>query len=383
VSLTGIALEDLQEGKDPLGQVFSALGAKWDGNSTMSAEGRFIALDISGCTGNTIGSIIASSASARPHDDIYDNTWNRQRLVSIRFPPSLEYIGDYTFFYCRALESVELLDGLKVIGHKSFGTSGLLSVELPDSLEFLSAAAFTYGLVGEAQGLISVKLPASLKVIPSGAFSKRVLNTIELPRDLEIIGAQAFQHSSLRSISFPDTLTTIKNSAFSSTKQLESVQLPASLTTLGHNAFRFSGIKSADLSACVDLEIIQECVFDECLSLESVQLPPNLKGIDGFAFSGCSLKVLDLPASVEIIEYLAFRDASIGTLIVRSVEPPSKLYGSPDHSLTYEYDPSWTYTLTIPASVIYVPDGSIEAYRTSPWWGIHASKFRPLSEYEG
>jgi hypothetical protein len=70
VSLKGIALEDLQEGMDSLGVVFSALGPKR--KSGMSADeyenGRYIALDLSGCTGTDIGSIASYFFSDIPAD---------------------------------------------------------------------------------------------------------------------------------------------------------------------------------------------------------------------------------------------------------------------------------------------------------------------------
>jgi hypothetical protein len=80
--------------------------------------------------------------------------------------------------------------------------------------------------------------------------------------------------------------------------------------------------------------------------------------------------VVDLPASLEIIGYNAFL-GSAHTLIIRSVSPPVR-----------EHDKGEDFG-TISASVIYVPDESLEAYKQAPLWKDHVQKLRPLSEYPG
>jgi hypothetical protein len=368
VKLTGIALEDLQEGEDPLGQVFAALGPKW--KSGMTAEeyknGRYIALDLSGCTGTAIGTLDSPVSATQVPVDIDANIVNRQRLVSLTFPSTLESIGHRAFYYCKRLESVALPESLKVIGYGAFQSAGLTSVELPDSVERIGIRAFA-GPPFENGPLTSVKLSASLKELPTAVFAWQGFNSIELPQGLEVIGPSAFSGTSLQSINFPDTLTTIEMVAFGSTKQLESITLPASITPLGSNVFSHSEVKSVDFSACVNLKGIMGYMFNECTSLTEVKLPPNITYIGDGAFIDCALPLIDLPPSVEVIDERAF-EHSVNTLIVRSVRPPGT-------------DNTGRFTLS--AGLIYVPDGSVEAYKAAEGWIEYAGRIRPLSEYPG
>jgi hypothetical protein len=397
ISLTGIDLQDLWEGHDPLGQVVSVLG--WTGDrgsfSVTEAEtmkGRYIALDLSGCTGTAMGSLDDPTHMEPAFNPAYDprplgqygaagsidaNFMNRGRVVSVTLPESLESIGDFVFIWCSSLESVVLPESLKFIGHGAFWGSGLTSVEIPDSVERIGIRAFA-GVAFVEGPLKSVKLPASLKEIPLAAFQNQGLSSIELPQDLEVIGRSAFGGNiSLRSISFPDTLTTLGDAAFGTTKQLESITLPASLTTLGYMAFHGSGLTSVDMSACVALEytdphatspfVGSSYAFDECLSLTEVKLPPNLKELGDSTFRDCSsLKVLDLPASVESIHIDAV-EGGVHTLVIRSIEPPQVHRSRSSTNLT--------------VSVIYVPDGSIEKYKAAT--GYQGVELRKLSEYQG
>jgi hypothetical protein len=208
-------------------------------------------------------------------------------------------------------------------------------------------------------------LSASLKEISILAFAAQAFSSIELPQGLEVIGPGAFSTTLLRSISFPDSLTTIEKGAFTFTYELESITLPSSLTTL-KRAFRFSEVKSVDMSACVALETIGDYAFYECFSLTEVTLPPNIKRIEDSFFRDCSsLEVIDLPATVEYIGYRAI--TSVRTLIVRSIEPPEvDMYGD----------------FPLSASVIYVPDESIEEYKTAIGWSKYAERLYGLSAYQ-
>ena len=153
ISLKGIALQDLWEEHDPLGQVFSVSGNRW------------IALDLSGCTGTAIGSLDDSSHMDDTYNYLIDpspfgthfhdpvagtidaNVRNRGRVVSLILPESLESIGDFTFYKFSGLESMVLPETLKVIGHGAFNHIGLTSVELPDSVERIGIESFRGGKV--------------------------------------------------------------------------------------------------------------------------------------------------------------------------------------------------------------------------------------------
>lgn len=88
-------------------------------------------------------------------------------------PSSLRYIGDktncsgYCFFQMKNLESVELNDGLLMIGHYAFNECEKLDITYwPESLEYIGARAFVGTKIG------SLNLTENLKYVGYQAFSK-------------------------------------------------------------------------------------------------------------------------------------------------------------------------------------------------------------------
>jgi hypothetical protein len=109
-------------------------------------SGRYVDLDLSACTGTSIGSSAFRGCSS---------------LVSIKLPASLTSIGSSAFNGCTSLVYVVLPSGLTTIGRDAFrGCGSLVSIELPDSLTSIGAYVF-YG----CSSLVSIELPAGLTSI--------------------------------------------------------------------------------------------------------------------------------------------------------------------------------------------------------------------------
>ena len=91
-------------------------------------------------------------------------------------------------------------------------------------------------------------------------------------------------------------------------------------------------------------------------------IPEHITGFSSscFRFSKCDL--LDLPFGIATIPNYS---QNITVLIVRAVTPPTLTVYSNFNSATN----------------IYVPDGSVDAYKTASSWTRFASKISPLSEY--
>ena len=126
-------------------------------------------------------------------------------------------LDEKVFKNTKNLKEVVLPDSLVSIGPRAFQSSGLTSVELPDSVTELDTGAFEY-----CENLTSVKLSPNLKYIGQMAFS---------------------QCTSLTSIEIPDSITSIYNRAFSGSGLLECT-LPKGLTELDYGIFGGSQIRS-------------------------------------------------------------------------------------------------------------------------------------------
>ena len=156
---------------------------------------------------------------------------------------------------------------------------------------------------------------------------------------------------------------------------------------IGQAAFRNSGITgliapnatSCNTSICdgcnnltkVDLrsmETIGAFALQRCPSLAEVNIS-SVKELGVQAFYNCtSLTVLDIPSTVVSMgEAVVFGCTSLRHVIVRATTPPTL----------------GTRAFTSTTCLIYVPDGSVDAYKAATNWNSWADRIKPLSEYNG
>ena len=115
---------------------------------------------------------------------------------------SNDKIGDYAFYNCSRLTSLNLPDGITEIGRSAFqGCSGLTSVNLPASITEIGFEAFS-----GCSGLTSLNLPAGITEIGDDAF---------------------YGCSGLKSLTLPSSLTQIDDYAFSKCSGLTSIYVYA------------------------------------------------------------------------------------------------------------------------------------------------------------
>ena len=143
---------------------------------------------------------------------------------------------------------------------------------------------------------------------------------------------------SLTSLIIPDSVTSIGGYAFDGCRSITSVIIPDSVTSIGENA------------------------FGGCHSLTSFTISDNVTSIENELFSGCySLTSLIIPDSVTNIGIGAF----------------SSCYGMAEYHLKPTTPPTLSNTNAfsgIPDDcIIYVPQGSLEAYQTATNWATYAS----------
>ena len=139
-------------------------------------------------------------------------------------------------------------------------------------------------------------------------------------------------------------LTTTAN-AFRYQQQLESVILPPNTTTLGSNAFNW------------------------CDKLSNLVINEGCTTIGGYALWECrGLKVINIPSTV----------TSVGTLVIQIT---GHYYGY-DVILKPTTPPSYggSTAYTDRLNNIYVPDESLNAYKTHTQWSVFVDKFKPKSE---
>lgn len=239
--------------------------------------------------------------------------YNNQRFKTITFPDTLTKIGNNAFMYCYGLEgALTLPEGLKEIGELAFSpyVSGsyvpqpinITSVNLPDSLEKLGAAAF------QGTKITSVTIPQKITVLDREVFGCCFeLSSVTLPDGLTAIGTDGqyaggpFQHcKSLKTITLPDSVEFIGNTAFAQSGLTE-ITLPANCKTLWNAAFGYCD-DLAKITWNDELKTVNSNAFAKCNSLQEVTIPTGIASFDPGAFRGYTgnIKVSEIPLYIAL-----------------------------------------------------------------------------------
>ena len=340
-------------------------------------------------------------------------------LTSLQLPYNLTIIGNGAFLHCTGLTSLELPSGLTSISAYAFSEcSGLTSLKLPSGITSIGYSAFAY-----CSGLTSLQFPSNLTSIGMSAFEGCTgLTSLELPSGLTKIEEGAFWGcSNINSIYayMPDPLLfdgeakdfptcfnenctlyvpkksytayivapgwgdfktiakfnpdlirdwVTKNVAQAGTlstvigedkENITKLKLTGNLNDTDvqylEEMIREAALQELDLKDAL-LYTIESCRFRDCKNLTYLVLPDVLQRIEKEAFYGCTgLTTISLPAGLEYI-YAAFPDCTGLTSIYANMPTPLQ-----DAYSFYGLDKSNCY--------LYVPKGSLDAYRQDWEWG--------------
>ena len=269
------------------------------------------------------------------------------KLTSIEIPYSVTSIGACAFEDCQFLTSIEIphsvisLDGVAFVG-----CSSLTSIEIPSSVISIDGNPF----VG-CSGLASIVVESDNPVFDSRSNCNAIIKTDNnelisgckntvIPRSVVSIGSSAFSGcSELTSIEIPNSVTSIGNNAFSGCIGLTSIEIPNSVTSIGTNPFShcvalssivvesgnpvYDSRSNSNAIIMTDSnELILGCknttipssvtsigsyAFNGCSGLTSIVIPDSVTSLGSYAFNLCSgLASIDIPDTVTIIGENAF-----------------------------------------------------------------------------
>lgn len=157
---------------------------------------------------------------------------------------------------------------------------------------------------------------------------------------------------------------------FASCKALTKVHIPSSVTHIG--GMSFVGCTAlTSVSGCEGVTtIVRQQAFDGCSALVGVLTLPSIKAIDQYSFRNCKFEQIELGADCASISAYAFQNNTLlNAFICRATTPPSLANAN-----------AFSSTNNCP---IYVPDASLEAYKTATNWSTYASRIKGISEYNG
>ena len=223
-----------------------------------------------------------SGTGALPDYPIARTPWFefKDQIDTVILKEGVTRIGDYAFYNCTELTSVEIPEGVTYIGESAFAC---------------------------CQSLESVTIPGSVTEIGEGAFeSCDSMLVLELASGLKCVGAFAFSECvALRELVLPNTVERIDRSAFAGTMALHELVIPGNVQEIGDNAFN-GCIQLSSLTLSEGIRVIEEMAFSNCSDLTEVLIPASVECLGDGVFSDC-LAMTQIAVAPES-EYFVVRD---------------------------------------------------------------------------
>ena len=241
------------------------------------------------------------------------NLYYQNAITKLEFGDGVTSIWDYSFYNCYSLTNIIIPDGITSIGDRAFyNCFSITNLMIPDSMTSIGDRAFN-----GCYSLTSLTIPDSITSIGNYAFNNcSSLTTLTIPDSVASIKQYAFQNCySLTNITIPNGVTSIESDAFSGCYSLTSLTIPDSVTNIG------SGI------------------FQNCYSLTSITIPNGVTIIGSTAFNNCH---------------------GIAKYHIKPTTPPTLSNTNAFNGISDD-------------CIIYVPQGSLEAYQTATNWATYAS----------
>lgn len=356
--------------------------------------------------------------------------YNCTNLERIKLPASLSIIKPYSFANAGLLE-VPNLENITDIGTNAFYKTTKMRGEVVTTVTSLSAGTFA------SSGIDTLFAPKvqSISLGPNntnnGCFANCTnLTKVVVGNDLTTIRPYAFYGcANLSDFTIPSSVTEIAGNAFQgcTSLEIEDLQLP-NLETLGQNAFY--DVKIKKISSLGKLTAIPSGSsttqnFGDKEILEEINIPSTVTELPKYCFGGYSnLRKVDGLEGVTTVDGYVFQNAkNISYLHFPSIVTFGKTYSyigvfsyseylnltlrlggscSTIAGLMFSYSKNCIVTLICDAvtppelgvsifhsapnssfKAIYVPDGSVEDYKTATNWSTYADKILPLSQYNG
>ena len=240
-------------------------------------------------------------------------------------------------------DELKYFTGLESIGENAFSESyGLEHIELPSSIKSIGKSAFNF-----CYSLTHIELPSSIESIGWGAFANCVdIKQISIPEGVTEIGDFAFAGLSLDSFHLPASVNVFDGSSIAYCN-LSEVTVAAGNTTFyspsGSNAIMYRSAPT--------------------LVVGCSTIPEGTLVIGPYAFSGRNITSIKIPATVFVIGEGAF-------YACEKLESVYDFATTPQTPLNQMLD---VYSKTFP---IYVPIGSVDAYKTA--WPNYADRIKPM-----
>ncbi|NPD90973.1 leucine-rich repeat domain-containing protein [Xylanibacter muris] len=290
-------------------------------------------------------------------------------MKEIDIPASIEANGNtYTvtaimeraFYANRAITEIHIPASIKTVGNDAFRNLANLKSLYIENLEAWCAIEFYNGNANPLYNVFPTSTSKWGKVYINGTETTEIV----VPEGVTKIGRAFYGFKSLTSITLPSTLKELGDQAMANCVSLTTVIIPEGVESTGSSFWGCENL--TEISVPGSIKSLGRSMFYGCKNLKSVNLAEGIERIGMMAFSGCTaLETITLPSTIKSVELMGFY-ACTGLKEIKSLNtiPPTCL--SDD-----VFEDCATATL-------YVPETSVEDYKTATGWKIFA-KIEPVN----
>jgi hypothetical protein len=290
-------------------------------------------------------------------------------LTEITIPGSVTSIGRSAFFGCSGLARMTVLAETPPTGGANMFTGSTCPIYVPAaSVEAYKAAEGWSSYADRIQAIAPETQPNN--EIWYTSTDGQVVNPSFA--DYGISAESAFGGALIVSnvyeggkgkITFDRDVTRLANS-FQSCSTLLTISYPETVTFVSSYTFMGCTSLTGDVWIPEGQEIIYQRTFSLCSSLTSVVIPEGVKEIKVNAFAQCSkLSEITIPKTVTTIgDYVFTRCSGLTRITVLAETPPTS--GKNPFNETN--------------CPIYVPAGSVEAYKAAAYWSDYADRIQAM-----
>lgn len=272
-------------------------------------------------------------------------------MTSTAVKEGTERIGDYAFFYCRALESLTLPTSIRHIGSNSISIcEQLRTLHLPEGLVSIGDAAFA-----SSAALTEVNIPSTVEIIGNHAFLGTALETLVLPTGVKSIGAEALAYN----------------------PTLNSVTIRSGLTDIGADLCK----NSPNVTIWTDSAAAPIYAYAQANGI-TVRLLNSGSGSSSSGSSGSSGSAVSISAVKNGTVTVNPKSASKGSTVTITAKPDSG-YQLDDLTVTDKNGKelkltdkgNGKYTFTMPASKVEIKATFVKEVETSPFSDVSTSAY--------
>lgn len=204
---------------------------------------------------------------------ISSSAFKNCKIKSVNNPSTLTAFGEYSFYGCTSLETVNIPEGITTIPDRCFQNCSLLSpISFPDKSKLTTLGQYAFS---GCTKITQIKLPTTVTLIDDGCFNSCI---------------------SLTTINIPDGITTLHMSCFSGCTKLNNLSIPLSVATIEDYCFYNCTSFSGTLILPIYLTSIGVSAFENCQSITVVSFENDIEGDNKYIHQGITAYRLSLGA---------------------------------------------------------------------------------------